>query len=691
LGWIYLQTGKHDEALAEGRKAVAAAPSSAFANFQLGAFLAWADQSEEAILVLKNASRLNPFPDDWQLISFGWAYFIAGRYEEALGYFKKAQKRNPDNIWPYYYQAALYGHLGRQEEARAAAKELLRLNPKFSIEQAEKWPGCKNKVKWNLLMNGLRKAGLPEFSRLKLPDKPSIAVLPFDNLSKDPEQEYFADGMTDDLITDLSKISGLFVIARNSTFQYKGKAVDVKKVSRELGIRYVLEGSVRRVEDKVRINAQLIDATTGGHLWAERYDGQMEDIFSLQDKITQKIVAALAVRLTSDEKENIASKGTENIAAYDAFLKGWQHYLQWTPEDVATAIEYYKKAIELDPDYYHTYAALALIYDRGARGDKEWAKALQADYFTGRAKARQFLNAAMKKPTALAYMVASWMDLRRRRYDEALREIEKATSISPNDAEVQLAMARILVYTGKPEEALDVINKVMLLDPNRMAECLHLLGIAYFCMEQHEQAISSFERVLNYNPNFQVEHWLAITYADFGHQKEAEDAFKRYQKKWFESLGLTSIGTYTKLDIQPQVFNNPFRDPEVTKRFVEGLIKAGHPKPHRYYEVSEENKLTGDEIRRLVFGRTGVGATVAGGSWTVKNGKDGSAFYEGYGLKDRGRNWIEGDQLCDQYKIFLGGLKKCQELYRNPKGTPEGKNEFLWINDTAILPVSFVD
>jgi TolB-like protein len=144
--------------------------------------------------------------------------------------------------------------------------------------------------------------------------------------------------MLDDLITDLSKISGLFVIARNSTFQYKGKAIDVKKVSRDLGIRYVLEGSVRKAGDQVRINAQLIDATTGGHLWAERYDGQIDDIFSLQDKITQKIVSALAIKLTSGEQENIASKGTDNIEAYDTFLKGWQHYLRGTPEDFAQAI-----------------------------------------------------------------------------------------------------------------------------------------------------------------------------------------------------------------------------------------------------------------------------------------------------------------------------------------------------------------
>ena len=168
--------------------------------------------------------------------------------------------------------------------------------------------------------------------------------------------------MTDDLITDLSKISGLFVIARNSTFQYKGKAVDVKKVSEELGIRYVLEGSVRRVKDKVRINAQLIDATTGGHLWAERYDGQIDDIFSLQDKITQKIVAALAVKLTIGEKQAFASKETDNIEAYDAFLKGWEHLHRITPDDFEKALSYLRIAIELDPSYSRAHAALAFLY-----------------------------------------------------------------------------------------------------------------------------------------------------------------------------------------------------------------------------------------------------------------------------------------------------------------------------------------
>ena len=200
-----------------------------------------------------------------------------------------------------------------------------------------------------------------------LPDKPSIAVLAFDNMSGDPKQEYFSDGITDDLITDLSKISGLFVIARNSTFTYKGKPVKVKQVAEELGVRYVLEGSVRRAGEQVRINAQLIDTTTGGHLWAERYDGQMDNVFALQDRITRKIVSALAVQLTAGDEKQVAGKETDSAEAYDAFLQGWAHYWRVTPDDYVQAVPYFEKAVELDPNYSRAYAALAAIYWRAAK------------------------------------------------------------------------------------------------------------------------------------------------------------------------------------------------------------------------------------------------------------------------------------------------------------------------------------
>ena len=181
-------------------------------------------------------------------------------------------------------------------------------------------------------------------------------------MSGDPEQAYFADGMTEDLITDLSKVAGLLVIARNSTFAYKGKPKDIREIAKALGVRYVLEGSVRRSGGEIRVNAQLIDATTGGHVWADRYDGEMKNIFGLQDNVTRNVVTALAVKLTKEDQERVARRSTENTEAYDVFLKGWQHYLRRTPEDFRAAIDHFKKAIELDPKYSRAYAALAATY-----------------------------------------------------------------------------------------------------------------------------------------------------------------------------------------------------------------------------------------------------------------------------------------------------------------------------------------
>jgi adenylate cyclase len=195
---------------------------------------------------------------------------------------------------------------------------------------------------------------------LPLPKKPSVAVLPFTNMSGDAEQEYFSDGMTETLITDLSKISGLFVIARNSTFTYKGQAVKLEQVGQELGVRYVIEGSVQKANGRVRINVQLIDATTGGHVWAERYDRELEDIFALQDELTQKIVFALKVLLTPEEHARFRRAPTDSLEAYDLHLRGQAYFYRFTPEAQAQARQLWERAIELDPAYDGAYAGLAI-------------------------------------------------------------------------------------------------------------------------------------------------------------------------------------------------------------------------------------------------------------------------------------------------------------------------------------------
>jgi adenylate cyclase len=292
----------------------------------------------------------------------GLAYHSLGRYEEAIAAFERARARGPKAPGPLVFLALTYADMGRMEEARAAAQEVLKLTPSFSAKGfVNGLLDYKDRAKSERALATLRQLGLTEDQPLKLPDKPSIAVLAFQNMSDDPSQEYFADGMAEDIITDLSKISALFVIARNSSFQYKGQTVDVKRVGRELGVRYVLEGSVRRAGDQVRISAQLIDTETGGHLWAERYDGQLSDVFALQDKVTGRIIEALSLTLGVAEKALLADHGTNNIDAHDAFLRGQSYARQYTAEGATLAIAHYTRALVLDPNYERAQEALAQI------------------------------------------------------------------------------------------------------------------------------------------------------------------------------------------------------------------------------------------------------------------------------------------------------------------------------------------
>ncbi|MGB5708244.1 MAG: ankyrin repeat domain-containing protein [Arenicellales bacterium] len=293
-----------------------------------------------------------------------------------------------------------------------------------------------------------------------LPDKPSIAVLPFTNMSGDVEQEYFVDGMTEDLITDLSKLSGLFVIARNSVFTYKDKAVKVGQVAEELGVRYVLEGSVRRAGDQVRINVQLIDATTGGHLWAERYDGSLADVFTLQDSVTKQIVAALSLSLTDDQ--GTKDKAT-SAQAYDAFLKGWAHYQRHTGGDLNQAIPYLEQAIQLDAEYAQAHAALAAVY--WELRSNNWAEHLSMSPRDVMTKAKLHVRHSMEEATPLAHWVASNIAISEGNYQSAVSEAKQIVAIDSNNAAGYAQLASALELSGKTEESAEVIQRAVRLDP----------------------------------------------------------------------------------------------------------------------------------------------------------------------------------------------------------------------------------
>jgi tetratricopeptide (TPR) repeat protein len=459
--------------------------------------------------------------------------------------------------------------------------------------------------------------------------------------------------------------------------------VDVKKISRELGVRYVLEGSVRRIEDKVRINAQLIDATTGGHLWAERYDGVMDNIFDLQDKITQKIVSALALKLTASEQEHTKSKDTNNVEAYDAFLKGWEHYQRFTPEDFSKAIALFKKAIELDPNYGRAYAALALTYWMGSGKGEEWRIRAGIYQETHRLWARHYLQIAMKNPTSISHQVASLFALYRRQHERAIAEAEKAIALEPNDHTGHLAMGRALIYAGRPQEATEFIKKVTLLDPNNIALPLFYLGLINFCMGKLDDAASLNERALSHNSELMGPAIvLAATYAHLDRDQEAQGMLKKLLK-----------GERFNPDLQTIMYMFPFKDPEVSDRFAGGLIKAGGgllEEPLDYLKISKKNKLAGNEIKKLIIGQSII-VTAMGYELQYTFAENGKAIRQASSESSSGTYWIEGDQLWIQWKYMYEGLKMSRDIYRNPGGTAEMKNEYLYITDWSIYAFSVVE
>src|SRR5579863_2674750 len=326
---------------------------------------------------------------------------------------------------------------------------------------------------------------------LALPDKPSIAVLPFQNMSGDPEQEYFADGMVEDIITGLSRIKWLFVIARNSSFIYKGKAVDIRQAGRELGVRYVLEGSVRKAGNRVRITAQLIEAETGAHLWADRYDGALEDVFDLQDQITDRVIGVVEPSLRQSEIDRSRRKRPESLGAYDLYLRALFHVSLLQPEDVAVATALLEDALKQDPNYAAAHALIArcheMRYMAAGFDEKEKSAALR--------HAHAVIAAGADDPTALAIAAAVIAQLERG-HQMALRVIERALSLNPSSATAHYFGARILAFTGDAAGAVAHAQRALRLSPfDRMAYEAHgALGIVAFYESRYEDAAACYAR-----------------------------------------------------------------------------------------------------------------------------------------------------------------------------------------------------
>jgi len=416
----------------------------------------------------------------------------------------------------------------------------------------------------------------PQKMAFPLPETPSIAVLPFTDMINDAEQAYFADGMTEDLITDISKLSGLFVIARNSVFNYKGKTVKIKQVAEELGVRYIMEGSVRRVGDQVRINAQLIDATTGGHVWAERYDGSLEDVFSMQDRITKSIVSALSLTLVEQDQGSVTRGETSIPEAYDAFLQGWQRYRLGTPEDLAKAITYFEQAIELDPDYARAHSALAAVYWNIVENGW-WNRSLGLYGSLAIEKSRISLARAMEHPSALTHQIASERAAYfQRRPDRALAEAERAFALDANDPASHLAMANALIKAGWPAEAIISVRTAMRLDPHFPASYLTRLGQAQFAAGDYKDAVKSLVKAANGNPDDDWNYvYLAAAYGRLEDAQRAKQALEKANRLRANA----GWGVLTTQNISERNYStkgrNYFKWVGDFKSLRAGLVKAG--------------------------------------------------------------------------------------------------------------------
>jgi adenylate cyclase len=388
---------------------------------------------------------------------------------------------------------------------------------------------------------------------------PSIAVLPFANFGGDPEQDYFADGLTEDLITELSRFQELHVIARNSVMTYKGKPVRVQEVGRDLGVRYVLEGGVRKAGGRVRITAQLIDAASGHHLWAERFDRDLADIFAVQDEVTGRIVATLAGKLAESERRRARSGQTENLEAYDCVLRGRELWERFTPEDNREARRLYEKAIELDPDYARAYASLAWTYltDHNER----WAGAEDQPLERALEIARRGVVA---NPASHSnHLALGQVCLSKSLHDEALEALQTAIALNPNDADGYVFLANALSFAGRPDEAIELIEKAQRLNPAAPRWYAWNLGAALYLARRYDDVVSALRKGTPLSA--MAYRWLAAAYGQLGREQDAKAAAEEYLKRRPDFSLASHLGIL------------PFQHAADREHYAEGLRKAGFP------------------------------------------------------------------------------------------------------------------
>jgi len=396
---------------------------------------------------------------------------------------------------------------------------------------------------------------------LALPDKPSVAVLPFTNMSTDPEQEFFGDGVAEDVITALSRYPSLFVIARNSSFTYKGRAVDVKQIGRELGVRYVLEGSLRTLGSRIRVTAQLVEAETGKHVWAQRYDRDLADIFALQDEITEAVTIAIAPAIAEAEQQRAMRKPPGSLDAWAAYQRGLWHSSRASTEDNALAQKFFQQAVDLDPSFAGGYkglaGAIAAASDFHGRGLLEALSAALAS--ARRAVALDGADAEARSRLANALY-------REGDYKGGLTEVERALTISPSLADVHAARGAILIFSGRQKEGLAALERSIRLDPRSpgLGGRLNQIALGLYLSQEYAAAVEAARQVIRSYPELPLPYrWLAAALGQLGRIEEAKEALNKAMVIAPASFNMYVYGRV------------PWMPPEDHAHMLEGLRKAG--------------------------------------------------------------------------------------------------------------------
>lgn len=393
--------------------------------------------------------------------------------------------------------------------------------------------------------------------------KPAIAVLPFTNMSGDPEQEYFVDGITEDLITEFSRLSNLTIIAWTTSSSYKGKMVQPQNIGNDLGVDYILNGSVRKSGDRLRITAQLVDTGSSKQVWAERYDRKLIQVFELQDEVTNKIVNALSVRITTAEKEKLGRAETNNIAAYDSLLRGLKNFKQRTREGNELARDAYRHAIELDPTYARPYGALAVslshAYRRGyieLSAEEAYTRALEL--------AKKAVSLDQSSPQA--YWALGYVYLFQRQYEEAAAATKQAVTLAPNYADGYGLLAFINNWQGKAEDAIRYIRKAMVLNPHYPFDYPWNLGLANYTLGQYTEAVEALEDALTRNENALLPRlYLSASYVRLGRQDDAEWEIEQ------------TMVQYPRASVSFLIETLPYEKRDLMNKLLEDLRQAGLP------------------------------------------------------------------------------------------------------------------